>query len=48
LLVTIADALGPMVRLRYQVAVEQRRYLAMITSNEMVIVPEVLVADREP
>ncbi len=48
LIVAIADALGPMVRPRYRVAVEQRSYLAMVTSGETVIVPDVLVADREP
>lgn len=48
LIVAIADVLGPMVRPRYRVAVEQRSYLAMVTSNETVIVPDVLVADREP
>ncbi len=48
LIVAIADVLGPMVRPRYRVAVEQRSYLAMAASDETVIVPDVLVADREP
>jgi len=48
LIVAIADTLGPMVRPRYRVAVEQRSYLAMVTLNETVVVPDVLVADREP
>jgi hypothetical protein len=48
LIVAIADALGPLVRPRYRVAVEQRSYLAMVTSDERVIVPDVLVDDREP
>ncbi len=47
LIVAIADALGPMVRPRYRVAVEQRSYVAMVTSDETVVVPDVLVADRE-
>ena len=48
LIVAMADALGPMVRPRYRVAVERRTYLAMVTSDERVIVPDVLVTDREP
>jgi hypothetical protein len=45
LIVAIADALGPMVRPHYRVAVEQRRYLAMLTSDETVIVPDVSVTN---
>jgi len=48
LIVAIADALGPMVRPRYWVAVEERSYLAMVTSDGRVIVPDVAVADQEP
>lgn len=47
LIVAIADALGPMVRPHYRVAVEQRSYLAMVASDETAIVPDVLAADRE-
>ena len=48
LIVAIADVLGPMLRPHYRVAVEQRSYLAMVTSNETMLVPDVLMADREP
>ncbi len=46
LIVAIPDALGPMVRPHYRVAVEQRNYLAMITSDKTVIVPDVLRRSR--
>ena len=45
LIVAIADVLGPMVRPPYRVAVEQRSYLAMLTSDEAVIVPDVSVTN---
>jgi hypothetical protein len=45
LLVAIADALGPQVRPKYRVGVEQRTYLAVITPDEYELVgkPDVLV-----
>jgi hypothetical protein len=45
LIVAIADVLGPMVRPHYRVAVEHRSYLAMLTSEEAVIVPDVSVTN---
>lgn len=49
LIVAIADALGPQVRPKYRVGVEQRTYLAVLTPDESVLVgkPDVLVA-RQP
>ena len=46
LLVAIADALGPQVRPKYRVGVEQRTYLAVLTPDEYELVgkPDVLVA----
>ena len=46
LIVAIADVLGPQVRPRYRVGVEQRTYLAVLTPDEYEIVgkPDVLVA----
>ena len=45
LIVAIADALGPQVRPKYRVAVEQRTYLAVMTPDEYELVgkPDVLV-----
>lgn len=45
LLVAIADALGPHVRPKYRVGVEQRTYLAVMTPEEYALVgkPDVLV-----
>ncbi len=46
LIVAIADALGPQVRPKYRVGVEQRTYLAVLTPDEYELVgkPDVLVA----
>jgi hypothetical protein len=46
LIVAIADALGPQVRPKYRVGVEQRTYLAVMTPDEYDLVgkPDVLVA----
>jgi uncharacterized protein DUF4058 len=46
LIVAIADALGPQVRPKYRVGVEQRTYLAVLTPDEYDLVgkPDVLVA----
>jgi len=46
LIVAIADALGPQVRPKYRVGVEQRTYLAVLTPDEYILVgkPDVLVA----
>ncbi|MDH3603277.1 MAG: DUF4058 family protein [Candidatus Tectomicrobia bacterium] len=46
LIVAIADALGPMIRPHDRVAVEQRSYPAMLTSDETVIVPDVSGTER--
>ena len=45
LIVAVADALGPQVRPKYRVGVEQRTYLAVITPDESELVgkPDVLV-----
>lgn len=46
LIVAMADALGPQVRPKYRVGVEQRTYLAILTPDEYELVgkPDVLVA----
>src|SRR5215813_3789114 len=46
LIVAMADALGPQVRPKYRVGVEQRTYLAVLTPDEYELVgkPDVLVA----
>src|SRR5215471_18198467 len=46
LIVAIADALGPQVRPKYRVGVEQRTYLAVLTPDEYTLVgkPDILVA----
>ena len=46
LIVAIADALGPQVRPKYRVGVEQRTYLAVLTPDEYALVgkPDILVA----
>src|SRR5947209_17747218 len=46
LLVAIADALGPQVRPKYRVGVEQQTYLAVLTPDEYELVgkPHVLLA----
>jgi len=52
LIVAIADTLGPQVRPKYRVGVEQRTYLAVLTPDEYELVgkPDVLVATprRQP
>ena len=49
LLVALADAIAPQVRPRYRVDVEQRTYLAVMTPDELIGKPDVLVlATREP
>src|SRR5262249_11879991 len=46
LIVAIADALGPQVRPKYRVGVEQRTYLAILAPDEYALVgkPDILVA----
>ena len=49
LLVALADAIAPQVRPRYRVDVEQRTYLAVMTPDDLIGKPDVLVlATREP
>jgi hypothetical protein len=43
LIVAIADALGPQVRPRYRVDIELRTYIALITSESLAGIPDVLV-----
>ena len=49
LLVALADAIAPRVRPRYRVDVEQRTYLAVMTPDDLIGKPDVLIlATREP
>jgi hypothetical protein len=43
LIVAMADALGPQVRPRYRVDIELRTYIAFVTSESLVGIPDVLV-----
>lgn len=47
LIVAMADALGPMVRPRYRVAVEQRTYLTTNSASELTLIPDVSVVRGE-
>lgn len=48
LVVALADALGPAVRPRYRVAVEQRTYIALVDPDSYVGRPDVGVVQSEP
>ncbi len=44
LLVALADAIAPQVRPRYRVDVEQRTYLAVMTPDDLIGKPDVLIS----
>lgn len=48
LIVALADTLGPVLRPRYRVAVEQRTYLALLAPDDLVGLPDLSVVREKP